>query len=251
MQYLSLLALVASVFAFGDVNWMALGKSGTKTMYTSKESCEQKEKHDCYDMGDPAKGTFKDPRFHSVTTADEDDQSKPIWKPKYNVVACGSPSECKSKQVELGGNAHCNTGDQIFYSKNSLMPGYSIFCSRVTGYEQKSVTRAREVPLLKAQVESDDVSKKAEKDAVQKVMKDQQFGKVLVATLVARNKAKNLTSKQKKDLAVAYQTVQQLLLAGSLKAAKDEVSASTPDGTLVTQADKDALLAALTAYLGS
>ena len=72
----------------------------------------------------------------------------------------------------------------------------------------------------------------------------------MIAYIGARNMAKSLTTAQVKTVVETYSTIQALLASGSIATAKVEIEAVTPDGTLITQADKDAILAEVNAYLG-
>jgi len=74
-------------------------------------------------------------------------------------------------------------------------------------------------------------------------------GKRIVAYMNALNYAKGLTTAQVKTVLqdADLSLIKSLLESGSLVTAKEEIEAYTPDGTLVTQGDKDAIIAELTA----
>ena len=225
--------------------WFPVGKSGANVNYAKKSVCEKLENHECFDI------SGKDVRYHEVKSVQVDDKTKPIWKPKYNVVSCGTDQECVEKMAELGGNSHCNSGDEIKYSKNTLMPGFSIYCTKVTGYEKKTVKKLVENASAKAAVQSADAAKAQEQAALEQAMKHQSFGKKMQAYIAVRNRQKSLTVPQVKQMTDTYGPIQSLLLSGSIETAKAQIQAITPDGTLVTQADKDAVLAEINAYLGN
>ena len=72
----------------------------------------------------------------------------------------------------------------------------------------------------------------------------------MIAFVAARIRAKSLSLADTKLVLSDYDSVISLLRAGSIPHAKTEVEGLTPDGTRISQADKDALLAEINAYLG-
>lgn len=103
---------------------------------------------------------------------------------------------------------------------------------------------------LKASVEAADASLAASEAAVAAKLKNMEFGKRVIAILSVRNDAKSLSAADIVSLTNTYAVIQSLLMSGSIATAKAQIEAVTPDGTLVTQDDKDALLAEINAYLG-
>ena len=252
MRYiLILLAILIWTGAHADSVWFPLDKENAKTYYISQERCEVIEQQDCYNLRDVETGQFKDPRYHDVQTIEVDDPDKPIYKPKYNVDSCASQADCEEMRTSQGGDARCNTGDVALYSKNTLMPGYSLFCTKLLGYEKKEIKDAVEDATKKLAIETADADAKTEKEALDGILNSQYFGRLLVAHLAIRNKAKGLSVGQKKQLAQSISLIQQLLLAGSIDTAKAEIEALVADGTLITVGDKSALLALVDEHLGS
>jgi hypothetical protein len=107
-----------------------------------------------------------------------------------------------------------------------------------------------EDPDLKAQVEAADAAEAAQDMAISEKMANMHFGQKVLALIAVRNDAKSLQPADIVSLTTAYATIQSLLLSGSIATAKAQIEAITPDGTLVTQADKDSILAAINDYLG-
>lgn len=88
----------------------------------------------------------------------------------------------------------------------------------------------------------------SEEKEVQKELAEMELGKRVIATISMRNKKKSLTIAQVQQITQTYSGINALLLNGSLGSAKAAIEAEVPDGTLVTQEDKGALLALLSEY---
>ena len=73
------------------------------------------------------------------------------------------------------------------------------------------------------------------------------FGKRLIAIMSIRNDTKGWTSSDVAQFASDYADINTALLNGSIGTAKALINAITPDGTITTQGDKDALLGEITA----
>lgn len=236
-----------SIPALG-ANFFPVGKSGAVNRYIDKQVCEQVEGQECFDIGHKASPDYKDPRFHEVQTSMVDDTNKPIYKPKYNLSNCDSDDDCLSKYDSTASG--CTSGDYVQHEKNTLVPGYSVYCIGIASYEQMEVKTVVENAALKASVEADDAQKAADYAALEAVAKDAKFGNKMIAFVSARIRTKTLSLADTKLVLNDYAAVISLLRAGSIPHAKSEVTAMTPDGTRVTQADKDALLAEINSYLG-
>jgi hypothetical protein len=196
----------------------------------------------CFDISN------KDPRFHDAQTSMIDDMTKPIYKPKYNIENCDSDSDCQTKQAV---KSDCTNGDFTQYEKNNFpIPGYSLFCIGITGYEQKEQTILVVNQAKKTEVEAADAAKAQLENDIAERMKRASFGQRMIAYMGVRNDAKNLTEQQTTQFLSTYGGLMQLFQAGAIDTAKAQIEGITPDGTLVTQADKDALLSEINAYLG-
>lgn len=80
-------------------------------------------------------------------------------------------------------------------------------------------------------------------------MKRIQFGQRLVAIMSIRNDAKNLTGAQIVQLVQDFASINTAWLNGSIATSRALVDAITPDGTILTTADKTAILAEIDANL--
>ena len=222
-----------------DAGWISkegltkLKSDGKGYIVYSKQSKCIKKHTQCYNY------TNIDLRASEVKMVTEDDLTKPIYKPMYSVESCSSEENC---MTEAYPKLQCLEGDQKKYQKNSIMPGFSAFCTGITGYQQVTHEKLVENSDLKANLKSQDESLKKQQDAMDKVLKDQGFGRRLVAMVVLGSKNKKLTRAQRKQLQLDFNAIQGLLMAGSLDAAKAEIEAITPDGVMVTQEQKDEII---------
>jgi len=228
---------------FAVENFFPVGKENAKTVYTKQAKCEQVEGQPCFDVSN------KDPRWHEAVVQTVDDQSKPIYKPKYNLKACSTANDCQTK-MSAEGQDYCQNGDMMAYEKNQVMPGYSYFCYGITGYEQKQQTVLVENSDLKAQVLAAEQEKKQLEEQIAERRKKIAFGQRMIAYMGVLNDSKNLSVAQSQQFLQEVAPVMQLFQAGAIETAKDAISGITPDGTVITQADKDALLAEVNSYLG-
>lgn len=234
-----------SVFA----NFYPEKKPGAKTVYAEKWKCEQVEGKECFETGVFGKKGYKDPRFHETKTKEVNDQSKPIYKPKYNLKNCSSPEDCQSK-IAKEGKSYCQNGDYANFSKNVVMPGFSYFCTGVSGYEKKTVKEIVVNQGKKVQIETAESERKEIEKQLLQQGKNVAFGTKLIGIISMRNKSKSITRAQRRKLFKDFRGVVDFLYAGAIDDAKAEIEEITPDGTVVTQADKDAILAEINSYLG-
>ena len=211
------------------------------TYHPSEIVCEQKSGEECWDCG------ANDCRVVDVQTSMVDDQTKPIYKAKYDLSNCDSDVDCTQKQD----SKNCNQGDYSTYEKNSPpIPGFSVYCIGIESYEQKEVKELVENSAVKTSVEASDTAKKQLETDIAARKKRIEFGTRMIAFMGVRNDSKNLTAEQSKTFLVTFGPIMSLMQAGALDTAKSEIEALTPDGTLVTQADKDAILAEINSFLG-
>lgn len=89
--------------------------------------------------------------------------------------------------------------------------------------------------------------KKGVEEAIDKAM---EFGKKLIIEYGAQNVIEGKTTAEVKQIAVKFAELQNLLMSGSLYAARDAMDDITPDA-LVTQETIDDFKAKLDAYLGN
>jgi hypothetical protein len=243
---------VIFIFAFAMIidsafaGWRAESKfnDAGASSYSKKKVCEAKESEPCFQW---QKGYILG--TVSIQNVQEDDPTKPILKTPYNLKNCTDPTDCGTKSKAEPAD-YCLAGDYIQIKENSIMPGYSYYCEGVTGYEQQTIKKVVEDSAAKATKETEIAADKAKRELIRNKMKDINFGKQVIALISVQNDAKNLNSTQIKQMLSTYATIEALLGVGSIDTAKGEVEAITPDGTLVTQANKDEILAMINEYLG-
>jgi len=76
----------------------------------------------------------------------------------------------------------------------------------------------------------------------EKVLKDMDFGKNLYAEIRVLNISKSLTKQQKKDMKILFKNIRDFIYDGDICSAREEIAAITPDGVLVKDAEKAAVL---------
>lgn len=233
-------------FSSHAANWFPVGKQDAKTVYMDKQKCETVEGQACYDITD------KDLRYWSLETIQVDDYSKPQWKSEYNVQACDPSAQDETSCSTIAQSKVCDDEAEDTYRirENSLMPGYSIVCTRLLGYEQQPKEVMVENQALKASVLAAEAAKSAQLSAIQQARAARSFGESIVDMIAVKNIQKGLTAAQIKQVVAEYEEIRTLLVSGAIATARADVAAMTPDGVRITQADKDEILAAIDAYLG-
>lgn len=183
--------------------------------------------------------------WETAELADEwvNDLDKPI-RNKTQVEKCKKPKdETPQCQEELLALVCEEEGAEKFASEDLE----EVYCSKITGYEQiKSGNKilVNNEEKVKAKKEKEKKEKEArEADALAK--KAMECGQSVQRLLLVRNASKRLATAQVKQLVKTYSDVKDLLDTGSLNSAREEILAITPDGTIVTEEDKQALIAHL------
>lgn len=121
--------------------------------------------------------------------------------------------------------------------------------NEVTGYEKKS---EKSIQLDEAKLstwqsqEAIKTSERAREMAIQTALARVDCGKRVIGLLIVRNSTKSLTTAQVGQINSIYSPIKGLIDTGSLITAKEQMQAITPDGSLITQEDKDELLAEIT-----
>jgi len=221
-------------------SYFPVGKQDAKTTYSSKTNCEAKEGQDCFDVSE------KDKRYHEVKSVEIDDTDKPIFKSSYKTQACDDVDKCNAL---MGTADPCDEGDGYFIRENNLLPGYSIYCTRLLGYEKILTKQLVENPTLKAEVEAADQVLQAKQNAKILIAKNIAFGQDLKAEISLINLSRGFTTTQVQQFVDTFESVNRLLDAGAVKTAQSVIQGLTPDDSLLRQEDKDSVLALIEAYL--
>lgn len=233
MKYLILITLLFS-FTVQAENWLNHSKilAGSKEAHSLKSECERISGEKCFDIGDLSSSVF------SEVDEQVDDTSKPIYS-KSEMVSCVSEANC----------------DLIFLTKvctdatESLIKNYNlleVYCSKWVGYEkklQKTIAQdGSKLAAFQAQKAIEEATRQKEA-SIQFALKRIECGKRVIGLLIVRNSTKILTTAQVSQINTTYSPIKSLIETGSLVTAKEYMQAITPDGVLITEADKTDLVA--------
>ena len=178
--------------------------------------------------------------------ADEmvNDYSKPTWATRSMVEVCSGQADCEQKVSDKAcvDERHALTDAEFTET----------WCNKITGYEQ--VLSGNKIIVENATKKAAYDSAKAASDAmeaaIEQAFKAINHGKRVIALLVVRNASKGLTTAQIEQMNSTYAEIKNLLETGSLVTAKEKINLITPDGTIVTEADKTALVSEINKFLG-
>lgn len=88
----------------------------------------------------------------------------------------------------------------------------------------------------------EDTAKKDFEEGLILKLERMEFGKRIIGIISLRNDAKSLTQEQIQQLPVTYGDARAALQDGSIATARVIIDALVPDGTILTQDDKDAVI---------
>ncbi len=227
--FLALFSFSVSASTWMPESWI---NAGSKSGFSNQGNCETQTKLECFDIGQNV------PQALEKTVIQVDDLGRPVYL-KENTAACSDNSDCQTKFLAL----ECAEG----FSRVKNLDLLEVYCTkRGEGYHQKDQAvfvldqakldahNAQE--LLKAQ--------EAEKESnIQIFLKRIDCGKRVIALMAVRNVPKNLNTAQVAQMAATYASIKGLLETASLNTAKAAIQAVVPDGILVTDDDKVALVA--------
>jgi hypothetical protein len=149
---------------------------------------------------------------------------------KENAVSCTDEADCLAKEAEQV----CTLGKVIRTESE-------VYCAvEVMKADGKKLVESES---KKAAREAAAAIKAAQDAALASAMKAMDCGKSAQAAMLVRNAAKNLTTTQVKQIVAAYAPIKGLLDTGSLQSSIEEIQAIQADGVLVTEADKEAIIA--------
>lgn len=219
MKKMFLILLIS--FSAHASNWMPASKiqPGQTSGFQLESECERVSNETCVDVGNNVEAVALG--FASV---------KDDWGPELQVEVCEGQEACQS----LLEAKVCEVGEKFIdadYSK--------VYCVELLGkvldVDTVAITAHEAAKAIQA----------AEKAAEQNALSRAECGRTVIAKLLVRNAPKGLSKQQVKELSATYAFIQGLLLNGSLETAREEILAVPADGVVVTQADKDALVAKL------
>ena len=128
------------------------------------------------------------------------------------------------------------------------MPTHRLYCTLLLGYQKKNKTILEVDPTLDLAYQSSKQAKTVEavkEQMVQAKLADIQKGQKIIAIMRVGSDSKNLTKQQKKALINSTKDIIEALNIGSLDVAKDLVEAIVPDGVIILESEKQAILGLL------
>lgn len=108
-----------------------------------------------------------------------------------------------------------------------------------------------EMGFLTLEDDTDAIAAKELESEIELRVKRISFGQRLIAIMSIRNDAKDLTPSEIVELVATFQTINTAWLNGSIATSRALIAALTPDETILTTADKTAILAEIDANLAS
>ena len=232
-----ILILLSSFTCLGDYADKEEVRSGSVTKtYTKARDCLSSCVHLPKDYN---------PAYHRLFKKMVDDNSKPIYESKSQVQPCSGEADCIDKISSLACDK--SSGYIALRSQDNT----EAYCTKLLGFEK--IESDEEIvgvdESLKAQFDSSETLRKQQDQAISSALLRIAHGKRVLALFLVRASLKNLTTEQVKQLNLTYSNVKDLLETGSLEAAKSEIESITPDGSMVTQSDKDALILEIESFL--
>lgn len=228
------------------------GQDANVAVYMKRSKCEAAFSEKCHKIP-----FGYSPEYHELVDEMVDDDTKPIYEAKSNVVTCSAvlddpatteidetktlEEDCMEKEA-----AHiCDLANKYYTVR--VADNSEVYCTRFIGFEQKASGNkiVAENAAKKSAFEASEVVRKAKESAIAMATKAINCGKRVIAMLVVQNASKGLDTTQIKAMNASYSTIKDLLETGSLTSAREEILAATADGVLVTETDKTVLVAEL------
>jgi len=149
---------------------------------------------------------------------------------KENAVSCLDEADCLAKEA-----AQVCTLGKVIRTESEVYCAVEVLKAdgkKIVVSEQKKAAREAAAAI-----------KAAQDAALASAMNAMDCGKSAQAAMLVRNASKNLTTAQVKQIVAAYAPIKGLLDTGSLQSAVEEIQAIQADGVLVTESDKEAIIA--------
>lgn len=240
MKYLFLALITFSTLASNFIPVSTI-QNNTKAGYSLLADCQRASAPDeiCQDIGDQPLETYE------VYTYEVDDESKPIYLAKQQIELCTNIADCNFKFLTFA----C-LDESHFAVKN--FDTLEIYCTKRIGFEKKSMKSIRQSQSLLNAYNTQKTIKLAnelQEQRLQEKLKLIDAGKRVIALLNLRNESKNLTTAQVAQLITTFASIKSVLETGSLLTAKGLISQVIPDGIIITDADKSALIAELDKFI--
>lgn len=213
--YITLLFCIVSISSWANYipeSQVASGPSGPVFMAQAK--CREHYQEACIKL---PSGYSKE--YHRLVNTKSDSE------------VCFNDSDCQSKLEAK----RCSDGEELAIKVLDSDPK-EVYCTK----KQVSINAG-----LKSAYDAQKAATDSLENALSQTLKAQQCGKRVMAMMLVRNAQKALSKAQKRLLVQTYKDIKDLLDVGSLEAAREDILAVNADGTLVTEADKTALVQTL------
>jgi hypothetical protein len=198
------------------------------TFYGSKKACgvdciKQPKNHNCEYM-----------RYgqHQV-----DDLEKPIYS-KSESQACDGQEAC---QTLLQVKACTDPQEDPFIDE-----GYTeVYCSKITGYQQKTVTGIYEDASLKSTYTASVAAKQSIEQGIALAAQKRACGQRVIDFIAVLNAQKGITVEQTRVMLTSFNDIHTELKAGALETAQDSLENIDVSGIILDQADINLIIAEL------
>ena len=173
--------------------------------------------------------------YHILIDEMIDDVSSPVYT-KTNVELCTDEADCLTKESEK----ECLDGEIVI----RVAENTEVYCSKFIRYNQ--IASGNKIVIedvdKKAVYESTEALIEADEMAMLAANESLKCGKKVIARMLLLNSLKDLTKAQVKQFVKGYGDIKDLLETGSLESAREDIVASVPDGTVLTDQDKTIII---------
>ena len=198
-------------------------------VYSTRGLCEAAEGQTCYEL----LPTYNC-EYSRLQDSTENDLTKPLYS-KNETESCSGESDCQSK---LALKSCLDSEESPFINAE-----YSeLYCSKLTGYEQKPYKVGYDDSSLKSAYDSLEAVKQAERDAIANIQKRQKCGSKTKAAMVVKGQLRSLSESQIDQIFTDNNLLIKALDSGA-SSVESKLAAVVADGTLITQENKDDLIA--------
>jgi hypothetical protein len=167
MRYLVLILMFSVLCLAGKGNYFPVSvinskETMEKKLFRKKADCEAFYSEDCFDI------TSKDLAYYDANDYEVDDYSKPKYAAKKKVQSCSDAESCFGLIQTVDDVMYCASEGEGYFA--IVAEDYSeVYCTKITGYDKKTIYKLEENAEKKAAKEAADLAetqaKQAKKDA--------------------------------------------------------------------------------------
>ena len=252
------LIIVFSVDTFATM-YFPVGKEGANKTYSDVNKCKESEGWECFNI------VGKNLEYWDLEEKQVENLDKPILRDKYKVEACSNAIDCGDKfkslnlpfkkentldqEIDFSGYCDKDPGDYVTFSENKLMPGWSIYCTGVKGYEKETVKALVLNQDKKTAFDAKQAQEKVKQEALRKVQDAIAFGQSLKNEIYLINAAKGLSNNEVRAFVEEFQAIDRLLSVGAIATAKGDIEAIQV-GPSISAEEKQLILDKINGFLG-